>query len=63
MTIFRAQNGFLTPDVGYSWLYACIGVVIGSFIGKKVFDKISAEKLRLIIYIYMIISGIVAITL
>lgn len=61
MTFFRAQNGFLTAFVGWSWLYACVGVVFGSFLGKLVFDKMSSEKLRTIIYIYMIFSGIVAI--
>lgn len=61
MTIFRAQKGFVTPFVGWSWLYACVGIVIGSYFGRKIFDKIPAEKLRKVIYIYMIFSGIVAI--
>ncbi|MCQ2959602.1 MAG: sulfite exporter TauE/SafE family protein [Bacteroidales bacterium] len=61
MTFFRAQNGFLTPFVGWGCLYACVGVVIGSFLGRKVFDKLPTEKLRNVIYIYMIFSGIVAI--
>ena len=61
MTFFRARNGFLTPFVGWSWLYACVGIVIGTYFGRIVFDKIPGEKLRKIIYIYMIFSGIVAI--
>lgn len=61
MTFFRARNGFVTGFVGYGFLYACVGVVIGSYLGKKVFDKLPIEKLRKVIYIYMIFSGIAAI--
>lgn len=63
MTIFRARNGFLTEFVGWGWLYACVGIIIGSYLGKKVFDKLPLEKLRKVIYIYMIFSGIAAIVL
>lgn len=63
MTFFRAQNGFVTSFVGWGVLYSCAGVVFGSYIGKKVFEKIPSEKLRIVIYIYMIFSGIVAIAL
>ncbi len=61
MTYFRARNGFVTSFVGWSTLYACIGVVIGSVLGKWVFDKVPNNLLRKIIYIYMIFSGIIAI--
>lgn len=60
MTIFRASNGFLTPAVCYSWLYAVVGIFIGTWLGKKVFDRISALILRKIIYAYMAVSGIIA---
>lgn len=61
MTFYRAQNGFLTSFVWQAWFYALIGVIIGSFIGKFVFKKISLEILRKVVYIYVIISGIIAI--
>lgn len=61
MTFFRAQNGFLTPFVGKGVIYACVGVVLGSMLGKWVFDKVPAQILRRIIYIYMIFSGVLAI--
>lgn len=61
MTVFRARNGFLTPFVGWGWLAAAAGLFIGSYLGSKVFNLISSEKLRKIIYIYMIISGVIAI--
>lgn len=61
MTLYRAQNGFFTAVVGRAWLYALVGVVIGSFLGKFVFDKISPVMLRKIVYIYVAISGVIAI--
>lgn len=60
MTIYRAQCGFMTETVSWGWLYALVGVVIGSWIGKKVFERISAPVLRKIIYGYMAVSGVVA---
>lgn len=61
MTIFRASEGFFTINVGKCWLIALIGVVIGTQIGKYVFDKISSSILRKAVYVYMIIAGILAI--
>lgn len=59
MTFFRFRSGFLTEFVGCSWLYSCIGVVIGSILGKKLFDYLPTNTIRRVIYIYMIFSGIV----
>jgi uncharacterized membrane protein YfcA len=61
MTVFRARNGFLTAAVGEAWLFAIAGVVVGSFFGKRVFDRVSADKLRKIVYFYMLVSGMVAV--
>ncbi|MBP5724689.1 MAG: sulfite exporter TauE/SafE family protein [Bacteroidales bacterium] len=61
MTFFRARNGFLTEFVGWGFLYAIGGVVVGSYLGRKVFDKLPSDRLRKIIYIYMIFSGVAAI--
>lgn len=60
MTCYRAGNGFLTPAVGYGWLCGILGVLIGTWIGDKVFSHIPIGTLRIIIYVYMAISGIVA---
>lgn len=60
MTFVRAQNGFLTPAVGHSWCYAIVGVALGTYIGTKVFNRISGPKLRKIVYAYMAVSGVVA---
>ncbi len=60
MTIFRAKAGFLTPAVGWAWCYAICAVFVGTWIGGKVFDKMPISILRMVIYIYMAISGIIA---
>lgn len=60
MTFYRAGNGYLTPAVGIAWCYGLAAVFLGTIIGAKVFNRISAETLRKIIYIYMGICGLVA---
>ena len=47
---------------GQLLLYALVGIMgcmAGDFLGKRVFDKLDANKLKYIIYIGMILSGIV----
>lgn len=61
MTIYRAKAGFVTPTVGYAWCIGIIGVVIGGWIGGKVFKKIPIQILRKIVYGYMAVSGVIAI--
>lgn len=61
MSIFRGQNGFMTSDVFYGLLWALPGIGIGVWLGKKVFDRIPQERLKRIIYCYMIVAGVVAI--
>ena len=36
-----------------------VGCMTGDFLGKKVFDKLDSNKLKPIIYVGMLISGIV----
>lgn len=58
-TATRAISGLVTWEL---ILYAAIGFIgclIGDTIGKLVFDKLDAKKLKVVIYIAMIISGIV----
>ena len=60
MTIYRARCGFCTPTVGWCWLYALVGVVVGSWLGRLVFDKMPSAALRKIVYAYMAVGGIIA---
>lgn len=60
MTIFRASNGHFTTTVAQGWCYGIVAVLLGTWIGAKVFRLIPIAMLRKIIYIYMAISGLVA---
>ena len=60
MTLYRAREGFLTAEVGTAWCYAALAVIAGTYIGNLVFRRISIEALRKTVYIYLIISGIIA---
>ncbi len=57
-TVIRIINGVITWNLlSYAAIGFC-GCMIGDMIGKRVFDKLNAKKLKTIIYIGMIISGI-----
>jgi len=60
MTIYRAHSGFLTPLVGKYWCFGLCSVLLGTWVGAKVFRRIPIQLLRKIIYAYMGISGILA---
>lgn len=60
MTFFRASHGFLTPTVGMAYGYGILGVMVGVFIGGKVFNRIPHKVLKKIVYVYMAISGVVS---
>lgn len=60
-TAVRAANGIIT---GQMLLLSAIGVVgcfMGNRIGGLVFDRLDSEKVRLIIYVSMIVSGVLMI--
>ncbi len=60
MTGYRAQSGFLTPTVGWCCLYAFAGIIVGTQIGRLLFNKLPLQILRKIIYAYMAVGGVVA---
>lgn len=60
-TLVRFFNGIITKEVLVFTGIGFLGSLIGNFAGKYVFDKLNAERLRQIIYIGMIISGILMI--
>lgn len=58
-TLVRVANGIVTPKVIIYSIIGFIGSVIGNFVGQHVFDKLQPQKLKQIIYLGMIASGIV----
>lgn len=60
MTLFRARNGYVTHEVGIAYLYAIGAAYIGNIAGSRVFNRISSQTLKKVIYVFIAISGIVA---
>lgn len=60
MTLFRAHNGFVTPTVIKAWCWTLPAVFVGTLLGNLVYNRISLPMLRKIVYIYIAISGMVA---
>lgn len=60
MTLYRAQSGFVTSVVLQSWCWCLPAVLLGTWIGAKVFRLIPIKLLRKIIYAYMGVSGLIA---
>ncbi len=60
MTLYRAHSGFVTPAVWHSWCWALPAVILGTYIGGLAFRFISLQLLRRIVFIYIGVSGIIA---
>ncbi len=60
MTFYRANSGFLTETVIVSWFYGVPAVLLGTWIGGRVYDRLTLPVLRKVVYVYIAISGIVA---
>ncbi len=62
MTFSRAYNGFLTQKVLISWLIGIPSIIIGTWIGGIAYRRLSLPLLRKIVYAYIGISGVLALT-
>ena len=60
MTVFRGSNGMLTSQVGTAFGFGIVAVIAGTWLGAKVFNAISRDTLQRIVYVYIGVSGIVA---
>lgn len=59
MTTVRAANGFLTAEVGMSYLYGLAGVAAGTLAGNMVFSHIPNRIFSYVVYAYIGISGLI----
>ena len=57
MLVVRAYNGYVTPAVGTSYIYALGGLAIGIFAGNWAFKRIPNRLFTYIVYAYIGISG------
>lgn len=58
-TAVRAISGIITSEVLVFSAVGFAGSIVGNLFGKLVFEKLNKQRLRQIIYIGMIISGII----
>ena len=56
-TVMRAINGLVTLELLVYSAIGMLGCLVGDLLGRMVFDKLDGKKLKLIIYIGMIVSG------
>lgn len=59
VSIARFANGMITSDVLFYYIIGMPSVVLGLFVGLKLYKRINDEMLRKIIYIFMAASGAV----
>lgn len=57
MTAVRVYSGAVTRNVLICSAVALVGMVLGTWAGKKIFDRINADVMRRLIYIMMAVSG------
>lgn len=60
-TMFRARVGFMNDDTFLWWGVGLAGAFIGMRIGGRIFEHISEEMLKKVVYTLMMISGISAV--
>lgn len=59
MLAVRAYNGYVTPTVGWSYLYGLAGLAIGILAGNWAYRHIPARLFTYVVYAYIGISGII----
>lgn len=59
-TLFRARVGFFGEQTLLWWGTGVLGAVIGATVGRHLFTYISADALKRIVYLLLLISGAVA---
>jgi len=57
-TVTRIINGFMTREVLILTAIGLVGCMAGNFIGGLIFKRLDTKKLKLIIYLCMIVSGV-----
>ena len=59
MLAVRAYNGYLTPAVGTTYIYALGGLAIGVLVGSWAFKHIPNKLFTYLVYTYIGISGLI----
>ena len=59
MVIVRACNGYVTPAVGATFIYALSGLAVGVLAGNWAYKRIPNRIFTYLVYAYIGISGII----
>lgn len=57
-TATRALSGIITPRVLAWFAVAVAGSLLGNHCGGKLFDRLDSEKMKKLVYLVMIVSGV-----
>ena len=57
-TFTRWRNGAFTAATVHAYALMLASLLIGAWIGGKIFQRLDPKRLRLIVYGYLIVSGI-----
>lgn len=57
-TFMRWRSGVITPTTVQLWLLVVAALVLGIFLGNKIFKRLDARRLRLAVYGYLAVSGV-----
>ena len=55
----KALSGFITPNVWSGFLIGLLGMLVGSFFGKRTRDKANPQTIKKSVYGVMAISGLI----
>lgn len=55
----RLINGIITLHVVMLWAIAAAALVVGSYLGNKMFDRVDGKKLKYPVYGFMALSGVI----
>ena len=56
--VIRSVSGIMPEGTLVSALWGLGGLMIGTFIGGKIFSKIDGKKLKQLVYVVMVLSGL-----
>ena len=54
----RWHQGIITMEVVHMWLVMLVGMTLGIYLGNKIFHRLNAQKLKIVVYAYLAVSGI-----
>lgn len=60
MTLYRAHSGFLTENVVEAWCFGLPAIFLGTWIGGKVYKKLSLPVVTKAVYVIIAVSGVLA---